>query len=227
MVRRVRGSTIIECLLTIGLSVSIFGAVTLLYAHTATRTMDALAMTDTAHQLQDLSAEINSVVANAILCEKVTFTSGRSALRCRMPANRGPKNVRGFYDTYSPSYIHPRLFESYEPGEYVWIYTANSTGTIDTVGTGTYLARTTTTVNPTTGQIDWDWTFQDGTAKKLPRYRGQITLAFAVVPAQRIVQSTVSLAVGNGTGQSFGTGARTSYRDLSVVNARIWRQDRP
>jgi len=174
MVRR--GFTLVEVVLAACLTAIIVGALTLLFGFSYRQISESattFAITDqTRRALQDIAA----TAEQAITCQTVT-QNGQTALKCLMPA-LGTGGARGYFESYLPSSISPRGIERYVPGNRVWFYLSDSTGTFGAAGTTLWRALRTDDNPPLASDADRLWTFYGGTG---PPSRPLISeLSFAV-----------------------------------------------
>jgi type II secretory pathway pseudopilin PulG len=159
-IRRKRGFTIVEVLLTVGISSLIVGSMALVYGYTMVRTSYAIATTSVSQQVQTLSSEIDSVISQASSTTIIT-TGGNTGLKCTMPATQVDLDADGILDAYQPTSILGGA-PIWGKGKRIWFYTADSTGDFLRPGSVVWRAERSDDLFPTTTTADKSFAYYAG-----------------------------------------------------------------
>lgn len=212
--KRNRGFTLTETVVTAALSTAVIGSSAGLFAYTVRRVQTESVELTVASQAQELATEMSGLLQNSSYV-KLESSNGQVSLLALVPTNEIDTDGDGVPDMPGPSSISPSGHEIYSSTSYegfMWTPPSGSTpGTIQRLvnnhegGSGTML------------MVDDSWSMRDGR----PRWNMIRNVEFANDPLRRettlIITASANLSTGEAS-ESLANGNSSEYKVTRVMS---------
>jgi len=160
--------TLIEVILTVGLSVMVVSLICMLYAVVSLRSAQAITGLAAFSQTESLMADIEKTMQVARRCQTKTVGE-HTAFQCQVSSEEIDRDGDGQPDDFDRRAINVRLRTSFQDGRYVTYYRSDSSGKYGNVGSIWWKAYRSDAGDPTAADVSKRWSmYNDGS----PRYVG-------------------------------------------------------
>ena len=170
-----RGTTLVELLITMILTVIVMTTGVTLYSFVAIRSGEAVSQYNNLQISNELLDAMDEAITDASSCQLVTLNDV-PALKCSLPDTGKDPDGDGILDSYDITKVNKLMGDVHSPGKRVWLYSSEAPGNPTAKGYYWFRAYRNDDVTITSADIDNRWSYR--TAGNPRRYYpGVVTLS--------------------------------------------------